>query len=55
METYGTLRIKNPKTLQKWIDTGKYQKLLDEGWVFNIGCSRFRIKPCTCSKCRANI
>ena len=48
----GTLRIRNPKTLQKWIDNGKYQKEIDKGWIFNVGCGRFREKKCDCSKCR---
>ena len=48
----GTLRISNPKTLEKWIHNGKYQQELDDGYVFNTGCGRFKIEPCTCSKCR---
>ena len=49
---YGTLRIRNPKTLQRWIDTGKHQKQLDDGWVFNVGCGRYRTQKCECNKCR---
>lgn len=48
----GTLRIRNPKTLQKWIDRGWYQDKIDNGLIFNIGCGRFRTEKCTCSKCR---
>lgn len=48
----GTLRITNPRTLQMWKDTGKYQKLIDEGYIYAEGCGRFRIEPCTCHKCR---
>lgn len=52
MENYsGTLRISNPKTLQRWIDTGKFQELKNEGYFFGIGCGRFRIEKCFCSKC----
>jgi len=50
-EFYGTLRIRNPKTLQKWINTGKYQKKINNGWIFNVGCGRFRKKKCKCNKC----
>ncbi len=53
MENYsGTLRIQNPKTLQKWIDDGRYQKTIKEGYIFAIGCGRFREYECECSKCR---
>ena len=52
MEFYGTLKIRNPKTLQKWIDTGKYQEQINSGWVFNVGCGRFRDIKCECNKCR---
>lgn len=48
----GTLRISNPKTLQRWIDTGKYQEYINDGWIFNVGCGRFRTEICTCSQCR---
>lgn len=50
--SWGTLRISNPKTLQKWIDTGKYQSQLKDGWIFNVGCGRFKTEKCTCSTCR---
>ena len=39
----GTLRIKNPKTLQKWKDTGKYQELINKGYFYCQSCGRFRI------------
>ena len=49
---WGTIRIRNPKTLQRWISSGRFQKQLKEGWIFNPGCGRFRKEKCTCSKCR---
>jgi hypothetical protein len=52
MELYGSIRIKNPKTLQNWIDRGWYQQQLNEGWLFAPNCGRFRIFKCKCSKCR---
>lgn len=48
----GTLRIRNPKTLERWIQNGKYQETLDEGYIFAVGCGRFRSEPCQCGKCR---
>lgn len=48
----GVTRIRNPKTLQKWINKGWYQDTLNEGYIFAIGCGRFRQEPCTCCKCR---
>jgi len=48
----GTLRITNPKTLEKWKQSGKYQELIDEGYIYAKGCGRFRAEPCTCHKCR---
>ena len=48
----GTLRISNPKTLEKWIQNGTYQKELDAGYIFAVSCGRFRTEVCTCSKCR---
>jgi len=48
----GTVRIKNPKTLKRWIRLGWYQKTLDEGFVFNVGCGRFTPEKCTCHMCR---
>lgn len=52
MENYfGTLRIKNPKTLEKWKQNGNFQKELDRGYIFAPGCGRFRLEVCTCHKC----
>lgn len=48
----GTLRITNPITLQKWIDTGKYKALIDQGFIFGVGCGRFKQEICICSACR---
>ena len=48
----GSLRLTNPKTLQKWKDNGKFQELLDEGYIYAKGCGRFRMFLCTCYKCR---
>ena len=48
----GTLRITNPKTIQKWKDNGKFQAQLDKGYLFAEGCGRFRTELCTCYKCR---
>lgn len=52
MEYWGVTRIRNPKTLQKWIDKGWYSDTINKGFVFNVGCGRFRLEKCTCSKCR---
>lgn len=52
MEFWGTVKIRNPKTLQKWIDKGWYQNDIDNGYIFNVGCGRFRSEKCTCQKCR---
>jgi len=49
---YGSLRLKNPKTLERWIYNGRYQNLLNEGYIFYVGCGRFRPEPCQCTKCR---
>jgi hypothetical protein len=49
----GTLRITNPKTLEKWVQNGSYQQELDAGYIFATGCGRFRTEPCTCCKCRS--
>jgi hypothetical protein len=52
-ESYcGTLRISNPNTLQRWIDNGKYQQQLNDGYIFNPYCGRFKNEKCTCSKCK---
>lgn len=48
----GSLRITNPKTLKKWLDNGDFQKMIDQGYQFNVGCGRFRLEKCTCYKCR---
>lgn len=48
----GTLRITNSKTLQKWKDNGKYDELINEGYIYAKGCGRFRVEVCNCSKCR---
>lgn len=53
--TWGTLRITNTKTLDKWKRNGKYQKLISEGYIYSFGCGRFRKDICTCHKCRKNI
>ncbi len=50
----GTTRIKNPKTLKRWMDLGWYQKKLDDGYIFAKGCGRFRTEVCTCSACKPN-
>jgi hypothetical protein len=53
MEHYsGSIRIKNAKTLQKWINKGWYQKQIDLGYTFYPGCGRFRTEKCECRKCR---
>lgn len=49
---WGTIRIKNPKTLKRWINNGNFQEKLDEGYDFYVGCGRFRTEPCTCYRCR---
>lgn len=51
-EYYGTLRITNPITLQKWKDNGEYQKLIDEGYIYASGCGRFKKEVCNCTKCK---
>lgn len=53
MENYcGTLRISNPITLKRWIDLGWYQNLINDGFIFNVGCGRFKTEKCSCSQCR---
>jgi len=49
----GTTRITNPKTLKRWIDFGWYDKLIEEGFIFNPYCGRFKTEICTCSACRS--
>lgn len=51
---WGTIRIRNPKTLRRWIKSGKYQEQLDAGYTFNPCCGRFTKPKCTCTKCRNN-
>lgn len=48
----GTLKITNPKTIQRWKDKGWFQKELDKGYIFAEGCGRFRTEECNCRKCR---
>lgn len=48
----GTLRITNPKTLERWKQDGRYQELINEGYTYANGCGRFRMEICTCSECR---
>lgn len=48
----GTIRIKSLKTLQRWIDKGWYQNMINEGYVFSVGCGRFTKHVCTCTLCR---
>jgi hypothetical protein len=52
MPYYGNTRIKNPKTLQKWIDNGWFKENLNNGYTFAPACGRFRIGKCECSACR---
>lgn len=49
---WGTLRITNPRTIQRWKDKGWWQEMLDEGLIYGPGCGRFREEECTCIKCR---
>lgn len=49
---FGTLKVTNPNTLQRWKDNGLYQKLMDQGYIYAIGCGRFRKEICICSKCK---
>jgi hypothetical protein len=52
MIAYGTLRITNSDTLNKWKLSGKYQNLISEGYIYAEGCGRFRLDICECHKCR---
>jgi hypothetical protein len=52
IELYGSIRIKNPKTLQRWIDLGWYAEQVQDGYQFATGCGRFRLGKCECTKCR---
>lgn len=49
---YGTLRITNPVTLERWKANGEYDKLIREGYLYATGCGRFRKEPCECCQCR---
>jgi hypothetical protein len=49
---FGTTRITNPNTLQRWIDNGKYNELIKENYLFGIGCGRFVLNGCVCTACR---
>ena len=52
MEQYqGTLKITNPNTIQSWKDKGWWQKQLDNGYIYAVGCGRFKTEICTCCKC----
>ena len=48
----GVLKIKNPKTLERWKQNGNYRKLIEQGYIYAKGCGRFKIEICTCHKCR---
>jgi len=48
---YGSLRITNPKTLQKWVESGRYSELINKGYIYAKGCGRFRTEKCKCTKC----
>lgn len=48
----GSIRIKKVSTLQSWIDRGWYQREIDKGYTFALGCGRFRIGKCECSRCK---
>ena len=53
MEYYwGTTRISNPKTLQRWIDLGWFDEMTKDGYTFNVGCGRFKEEKCACHQCR---
>lgn len=52
MNYTGTLRITNPKTLESWIHKGLFQKKINLGYTFYVGCGRFRKDVCECSRCR---
>jgi hypothetical protein len=50
----GTLRITNPKTIERWKQNGEYNALINQGFIYSIGCGRFRTEICKCSKCKKN-
>jgi hypothetical protein len=47
----GSLRLKNPETIKKWKDSGAWQDLLNQGYLYANGCGRFRLEECNCCKC----
>lgn len=49
---FGSLRITNPNTLKRWKDLGKYQQLINAGYIYAEGCGRFRSFVCPCRKCK---
>jgi hypothetical protein len=51
IECFGVTKVTNILTLNKWKENGKYQELIDKGFIYNKGCGRFRIEKCKCSKC----
>ena len=51
MEFSGVLRVTNPKRLAQWKASGKFQSLINEGYIYASGCGRFKKEICTCSKC----
>ena len=48
----GSIKLKNPKTILKWIKNGWFKKEIDQGYFFAVGCGRFTMTKCTCSNCR---
>lgn len=49
---HGSIRIQKASTLQSWIDKGWFKEHTDNGYTFAIGCGRFKIGPCECSRCK---
>jgi hypothetical protein len=49
---FGVLKITNPRTLDMWKKTGKYQELLNDGYIYAVGCGRFIKEACVCCKCK---
>ena len=50
---WGSLRITNKKTIQKWKEDGKWQELLNKGYIYADGYGRFRTEHCHCCKCKS--
>ena len=48
----GTTKITNKRTLQAWKDKGLFDYLINQGFIFNKGCGRFRKEICKCCKCK---